>query len=76
MPNDPDWEDDPVRIAADDFLSAWAAKNYGRMSNTLSPRSSRRTGTQSAAGATRTDFDGFRLDGYDLVACSICRMAS
>jgi hypothetical protein len=68
MPNDPGWEDDPVRIAADDFLSAWAAKNYGRMSETLSPRSSRRTGTQSAAGATRADFEGFALDGYELVS--------
>lgn len=67
-PEDHDWSTDPVQQAAEGFLSAWRASNYGRMAETLSPRSSRRTTKQSPAGATRQDFVGFALNHYQLLS--------
>jgi hypothetical protein len=67
-PQDPEWEDDAVYRAANGFLGAWKEGNYGVMAQTLSPRSSRRTGAKPAAGATREDFHGFGLDDFKITS--------
>jgi hypothetical protein len=57
--------------AADGFLSAWVARNYGRMAETLSPRSSRRTGASISRWHDPSRFR--RVHATRLLESSGCR---
>jgi hypothetical protein len=76
--DDPSFDADDVYHRARDFLDAWAAKNYGKMAEFISPRATSETPKRLAGTLRETfefhdlrDFRFVRVDRYAAAACEI-----
>jgi hypothetical protein len=76
---DPEFFDEEACVRARDFLDAWAAKNYGRMTEFISPRATSE-GPRRMAGTLRETFSfhelrDFRFKRADRQAAAACEVS-
>ncbi|MEX2555759.1 MAG: hypothetical protein WEB06_09015 [Actinomycetota bacterium] len=66
-PGDAGFETNEVFVAASRYLAAWREKNLGRMA-TMVPRQLSESSVNKMAGEIRTQFEGFDLQHFEVVA--------
>jgi len=76
--DDPDFENEPIHALATEVLTAWKAKNYGRIAAQLASLTREDT-VQRSAGRVRDEYEPFELDDFrvlqlDFQAPVICEI--
>ncbi|WP_369221542.1 hypothetical protein AB5J52_06815 [Streptomyces sp. R39] len=66
-PGEDDFAEHPARELADEFLTAWVAKNYGRMTQAISTEVRQPHGN-AMPRLVRIEYEGFDLKSYEVTA--------